>query len=188
MLRTAVLLERDGLSPAVRKERSRAIVAGIMALSGFRAARCVLLTSSFGSEVETGELIVQALAGGKTLLLPRVDKESRMLELYAVADPDSQLARGTYGIAEPGRSAVRRAYGGSDGSGSGVVYADDGFRIGYGGGYYDRLLPCCPQPRRVSPPRSSCSAGPRFRTGSRSEDRWSSPSRASTRRRAETAR
>lgn len=143
MLRTAVLLERDGLSPAVRKERSRAIVAGIMALSGFRAARCVLLTSSFGSEVETGELVVQALAGGKTLLLPRVDKESKMLELYAVADPDSQLARGTYGIAEPRPDRCRRAaYAEVEWVlVPGVVYADDGFRVGYGGGYYDRLLP-----------------------------------------------
>ncbi len=146
MLRTAVLAERDALPLPLRKERSRAIVGAITALPGFRGARCVLLTSSFGSEVETGELIAQTLASGKTLLLPRVNKESRMLELYGIADPESQLARGTYGIAEPRPERCRgAAYGEVEWVlVPGVVYADDGFRIGYGGGYYDRLLPLLP--------------------------------------------
>lgn len=146
MLRTAVLAERDALPLPLRKERSRAIVGAITELPGFRGARSVLLTSSFGSEVETGELIARTLASGKTLLLPRVNKESRMLELYGIADPESQLARGTYGIAEPRPERCRcAAYGEVDWVlVPGVVYADDGFRIGYGGGYYDRLLPLLP--------------------------------------------
>ena len=146
LLRSSVLAERDALQPTVRNERSRAIVATITALPSFRVAKSVLLTSSFGSEVETGPLIADTLASGKTLLLPLVNKESRMLELYAVADPESQLARGTYGIAEPRPERCRRA------ANTevewvlvpGVVYADDGFRIGYGGGFYDRLLPLLP--------------------------------------------
>ena len=146
LLRTAVLAERDGLPPAVRKENSRAIVAIIMGLAEFCKAESVLLTSSFGSEVETGELIARTLASGKTLLLPLVNKASRMLELYEVADPESQLARGTYGIGEPRPERCRRA---SNAEVEwvlvpGVVYADDGYRIGYGGGFYDRLLPLLP--------------------------------------------
>jgi 5-formyltetrahydrofolate cyclo-ligase len=146
VLRTAMLVERDGLPPPVRKERSRAIVGAITSLPEFRSARSVLLTSSFGSEVETGDLITQTLASGKTLLLPLVNKESRMLELYEVADPESQLVRGTYGIAEPRPARCRRAaYAEVEWVlVPGVVYADDGFRIGYGGGYYDRLLPLLP--------------------------------------------
>jgi 5-formyltetrahydrofolate cyclo-ligase len=146
VLRIAVLAERDGLPPPVRKERSRAIGGVITSLPEFRSARSMLLTSSFGSEVETGDLIAQTLASGKTLLLPLVNKESRMLELYEVSDPESQLARGTYGIAEPRPGRCRRAsYAEVEWVlVPGVVYADDGFRIGYGGGYYDRLLPLLP--------------------------------------------
>ena len=59
LLRAAVLAERDGLPLPVRKERSRAIVATITSLPDFCSARSVLLTSSFGSEVETGDLIAQ---------------------------------------------------------------------------------------------------------------------------------
>lgn len=146
LLRAEVLAQRDGLPPRLRRERSRAIVATITSLPDFRGAASVLLTSSFGSEFETGDLIAQALAGGKTLLLPLVNKTSRMLDLYEVTDPESELARGTYGIAEPRPERCRRA---SHGEVEwalvpGVVYADDGFRIGYGGGYYDRLLPLLP--------------------------------------------
>ena len=146
LLRSSVLAERDALQPPVRKERSQTIVATITALPAFCAARSVLLTSSFGSEVETGPLIAETLASGKTLLLPLVNKESRMLELYAVTDPESQLARGTYGIAEPRPERCRRAACAEVEwvLVPGVVYADDGFRIGYGGGFYDRLLPLLP--------------------------------------------
>lgn len=129
------------------------IIATIMSLPAFCEARSVLLTSSFGSEVETGELVARTLASGKTLLLPKVNKESRMLEIYAVADPDTQLARGTYGIAEPRPDRCRQAALGEVEwvLVPGVVYADDGFRIGYGGGYYDRLLPLLsPATPRVS--------------------------------------
>lgn len=146
LLRSSVLAERDALQPAVRTERSREIVGAITELPAFRAAKSVLLTSSFGSEVETGPLIADTLSSGKTLLLPLVNKVSRMLELYAVADPESQLARGTYGIAEPRPDRCRRAVCAEVEwvLVPGVVYADDGFRIGYGGGFYDRLLPLLP--------------------------------------------
>ena len=145
-LRAEVLAERDALPLPQRKARSQAITATIAALPAFRAAASVLLTASMGSEVETGGLIAQTLAGGQILLLPLVNKESRMLELYEVVDTDTQLVRGTYGIAEPRPDRCRRAaYAEVDWVlVPGVVYADDGFRIGYGGGYYDRLLPLLP--------------------------------------------
>ncbi len=143
VLRAAVMAERDARSPSERRARSDDIVALVTALPGYRDAGRILLTSSFGSEVDTGPLIAHTLAAGKMLLLPRVNKTARMLELYQVEDPSLQLARGTYGIAEPRSERCRRAsYDEVDWVlVPGVVYADDGFRIGYGGGYYDRLLP-----------------------------------------------
>jgi 5-formyltetrahydrofolate cyclo-ligase len=153
LLRASVLAERDRMPGSVRKERSRVIVTTVTSLPDFASAASVLLTSSFGSEVETGELVAHSLACGKTLLLPLVNKESRMLELYEVSEPGSQLARGTYGIAEPRLDRCRRAsYAEVEWVlVPGVVYAGDGFRIGYGGGYYDRLLPLlAPAVPRVS--------------------------------------
>jgi 5-formyltetrahydrofolate cyclo-ligase len=146
VLRARVLADRDAMSPQVRSERSRVITDSLTAMPAYRDARSVLLTSSFGSEVETAGLIECTLAEGKTLLLPLVNKAARMLELYGIVDPAGQLARGTYGIAEPRPDRCRRArYEEVDWVlVPGVVFADDGYRIGYGGGYYDRLLPLLP--------------------------------------------
>jgi len=146
VLRALVIGERDALPAPVRAELSSSIVATLTSMPSYRDATTVLLTSSFGSEVETRGLIAHTLHAGKSLLLPLVDKPSRMLELYQVSDPETQLARGTYGIAEPRPDRCRRAR--HDEVDwilvPGVVFADDGYRIGYGGGYYDRLLPLLP--------------------------------------------
>ena len=146
LLRALVLAERDALPPPLKSERSRAITDTLTAMPAYRDAASVLLTSSFGSEVETAGLIECTLAAGKTLLLPLVNKAARMLELYEIVDPGGQLARGTYGIAEPRPDRCRRAlYDEVDWVlVPGVVFADDGYRVGYGGGYYDRLLPLLP--------------------------------------------
>jgi 5-formyltetrahydrofolate cyclo-ligase len=143
VLRALVIGERDALPSSVRAELSGGITELLTAMQSYRDAKTVLLTSSFGSEVETGGLVERTLGAGKVLLLPLVNKRARMLELYEVADPASQLARGTYGIAEPRPERCRRAqYREVDWVlVPGVVFADDGYRIGYGGGYYDRLLP-----------------------------------------------
>src|SRR4051812_20354580 len=87
MLRAAVLAERDAQPPAERNRRSRAIFGFIATLPDYQGAARVLLTSSFGSEVDTGPLIEHTLAAGKLLLLPLVNKGARMLELYEVEDP-----------------------------------------------------------------------------------------------------
>jgi 5-formyltetrahydrofolate cyclo-ligase len=146
VLRALVIADRDALPPPLRAEFSRSIVDLLTTMPSYRDAKSVLLTSSFGSEVETGELIEKTLGLGKTLLLPLVNKEARMLELFEVTDPRSQLARGTYGIAEPRVDKCRRAaYDEVDWVlVPGVVFADNGYRVGYGGGYYDRLLPLLP--------------------------------------------
>ena len=157
MLRGEVLAARDALSDAEIRHLSHAIVDAVVASDGFRNARTVLLTSSFGSEVRTAELIDRTIESGKTLLLPLVNKAEKMLELYEVSEPSAHLERGTYGIAEPRPDRCRRAQ--FDEVDwvlvPGVVFADDGYRIGYGGGYYDRLLPLLP----AASPRVSAAFG-----------------------------
>jgi 5-formyltetrahydrofolate cyclo-ligase len=141
-LRERILQARDALPAATRARFGEAIVAAVRAREDFRLARTVLLSLAFRSEWETRPLFDTALAAGKTAVAPRVNPTSRMLELYAIADLERDLASGYRGIAEP-----RAHCSGVPPSAvdwvlvPGVAFDASGYRIGYGGGYYDRLLP-----------------------------------------------
>jgi 5-formyltetrahydrofolate cyclo-ligase len=141
-LRRRILAARDALAPAVREAATAAIAQGLAALPSFVAARVVALTASCRSEWGTQALIRMALAAGKTVALPRVDAPTRMLELHRVTDPVADVAPGFQDIPEPLPGCARVAIGDVDWIlVPGVAFDHTGRRLGYGGGYYDRLLP-----------------------------------------------
>jgi 5-formyltetrahydrofolate cyclo-ligase len=147
-LRREILARRDALDPTVRTRLSEVALARTQALDAFRRARAVLAYASFGSELNTRPLLEQILAGGRTLVLPRVDREARRLVLHEVRDLDADLQPGTWGIPEPSpvRCRLAVAAGIDFVLVPGLVFDPDGGRIGYGAGYYDRLLGSWPEP------------------------------------------
>ncbi len=139
-LRRAVLLRRDALPEGERALLSGSIVATILDLPAYETAHVVLAYASFGSELRTDELLRRALADGKTLLLPRVERGG--LGLYEVRDPARDLEPGTWGIREPRPDRCPPAAPGGVGFAfiPGVAFDRRARRLGYGGGFYDRLL------------------------------------------------
>lgn len=136
------LAQRDALPADVRTAGSVAIAAGIAGLASWRDARAVLLTLPFGSEWNTRPLLDAALAAGKLVALPRVNRETRMLDLFALRDPDGDIQPGFRGIPEPRLSCPAVATADIDWVlVPGVAFDARGARLGYGGGFYDRLLP-----------------------------------------------
>ena len=140
-LRDRVIAARDAIEAGERDAGSRAIAQRIAALPSFAGARCVLLTLPFRSEWNTRPLVESSIARGATVALPRVNLQTRMLELFRVEDPDADVEAGYRGILEP-RPSLRRI--GVQEVGwvlvPGVAFDASGRRLGYGGGYYDRLL------------------------------------------------
>lgn len=140
-MRIAVIAARDAQSPDAQAAASRAITARIAALPSFAAARCPLLTLPFRSEWDTRGLVAAAHAQGKTVVLPRVDHASRMLDVHVVVDVEGETAPGYRGIPEPAAELPRVELSAIDWVlVPGVAFDHDGRRLGYGGGFYDRLL------------------------------------------------
>ena len=143
--RERVLAARDSLAADDRDSAAAAITHRITALPSFQAARTVLLTLPFRSEWNTRPLVHAALAADKRVALPRVDAATRMLVLHALVDPVRDVVPGYAGIPEPGLSCPR-----VDPETiqwvlvPGVAFDAGGRRLGYGGGFYDRLLPLLP--------------------------------------------
>lgn len=137
------------MDAATRAAASQAILGGIAGLPAFRDARAVLAYAGFGSELQTGGFLRRVLDEGKKLLLPRVNRERRLLELYEVGDPERDLQAGMWGISEPApeRCAVADPLDTDFVLVPGVAFDALGGRLGYGAGFYDRLISTSLPPR-----------------------------------------
>jgi 5-formyltetrahydrofolate cyclo-ligase len=140
-LRAQMIAVRDALDEGARASASRRIGTRVEALPSFAAARVVLVTLPFGSEWDTRPLARSALASGKTLVVPRVNGATRMLELHAIGDLAADVTPGYRGIPEPRPTMPRMDAAAIDWVlVPGVAFSHDGRRLGYGGGFYDRLM------------------------------------------------
>ena len=144
-VRERIIRARDIMPAEMRAKASREIVTRLVGRPDFAAAKVVLMTLPFGSEWDTRPLLAEALSQGKTVAIPRVNTDRRMLDLHAVCDLARDVAPGYRGILEPRGHCAAVAVASIDWVlVPGVAFDAHGSRIGYGGGYYDRLLPILP--------------------------------------------
>jgi len=143
-LRDELLACRDGEDASSRAAADARIKAQLESLSLFQDARIVYLYISIGSEVDTRGIIESLLACGKTVCAPRCSSDG-VMHAHVLSSLD-ELQGGVMGIPAPP-------------AGSAVVEPDaidliivpciacdtSGYRLGYGGGYYDRYLACASQ-------------------------------------------
>lgn len=153
-LRQRIIAARDAVLYAERLHWSRAVVESVCGLADYRNARAVLGYLNFGSELTAELWVQQALDDGKQVLLPRVNRASKQLDVFEVHDLRHDVAPGLWGIREPVVQRCTRF----DTLGEldfillpGVAFTRDGARLGYGGGFYDKLLARIPhQPALVA--------------------------------------
>jgi len=140
-LRSELLRVRQAQSDVRHSEASRRVQDRFLGLEGFRASAEVAIYAPIRREVGTERIFSAARAGGKRVSFPRVRTDTRALEFFPV-EQWADLAPGSFGILEPNaadgcavepRSIDVIAV-------PGVAFDAAGHRLGYGGGFYDRLL------------------------------------------------
>jgi 5-formyltetrahydrofolate cyclo-ligase len=151
-VRNELLRKRDRIPPEVRKVKNRLIRERLLSLAEFKNASVIFFFASFRTEVDTTELIKTSLSDGKRVVLPKVKKDTQELLLYEITD-FGQLSPGYMNIPEPLVQDVQMSINDVElviipGAGFDIL----GNRIGYGGGYYDRLLAGLQKPVPVIAP------------------------------------
>ncbi len=100
-------------------------------------------------EVQTSRIVAAVLAAGKVLIVPRAEPATGALTFASIGSP-SELSPGHFGVLEPRPGAAEIPLGEADVVLVPVVAWDEqGHRLGYGKGYFDRALSSNPGPLRV---------------------------------------
>lgn len=151
-LRKTVLAARDALPLSLRSAKSADIAQRLWQIAAFADSCAPFIYVHFRSEVETTDLIRQCLARYKMVNVPLTLTQEKRLDPYLITDLDRQLTRGYCGIPEPDPAIATLIDAGRIDVVilPGSVFDDQGGRLGYGGGYYDRFLTQqAPQAKRI---------------------------------------
>ena len=140
-LRRRLRAERLELPAEYAAESDAAIFEKLIALPEFKEARTVFTYLSVEGEPDTREIINAAIDLGKTVAIPRVKGAS--MDAVPVKSLDG-LSIGKFGIFQPAGEWPGIDAGGIDFVVvPGLAFDRLGYRLGYGGGYYDRFLSKC---------------------------------------------
>jgi 5-formyltetrahydrofolate cyclo-ligase len=149
--RRAALARRDQLTTDERADLSERIGAHVWAAIARHYDKSLLVTLPIGSEWDSRQVAHNWLQLAGRVILPRVVAGRAELALYWVEDLERQCTVGHWGLCEPVPALCAAVL--PDAVGivivPGLAFDDRGYRIGYGRGYFDRLLASAPQAQRL---------------------------------------
>lgn len=139
MIRQRILAARIALGTPEAAAKSQMITAVLDTLNGLSTARVIMGYAPFRNEVDVMPWLLAKLEAGVKILLPRVMAETGELEAVPLV-PDDQMSVSKLGVSEPLGSGIdpREIEAVIV---PGVVFDRQGYRLGYGKGFYDRFLP-----------------------------------------------
>lgn len=140
ILRAELKALRYAIDPKRKAELDSALCDQIISLASFRFADTVLIYYPVKGEIDITPIAIEALERGKRVAYPVCDPECCTMTFKYIASLD-QLQRGSYSIPEPPADAP--SFEGEESAlciVPALAFDKDGFRLGYGKGYYDRFL------------------------------------------------
>lgn len=141
LMRKSTLEQRNALSTDVINEKSHSIFIAISKEKAYSEANTIMSFMSFGSEINMEDFNKDIIEKKGYVIIPRVNTQTKVMDLYKVTD-FKDFVLSNYGIWEPDPDKYTTI------TPTeldlilcpGVVFDKKGYRIGYGGGFYDKLL------------------------------------------------
>ena len=144
-IRAETLHHRDELTAEVRTKLSRRVVNSLVSWIQREGFDSVMLYLSMKSEVETLGLLDLLLHQEKIVCAPVIDTHQLELTPHRIRDAKTELVRHRYGMLEPNvtcpifpTTQLQLIIV------PGIAFDANGYRLGYGKGFYDRFLTKCP--------------------------------------------
>jgi 5-formyltetrahydrofolate cyclo-ligase len=138
-LREELVRRQRSLSGEYKKDASRKIAEKVFKNKDYLAANTIFIYSGTDNEVDTSIIISDALSRGKRVALPKTITLGNMEAWRIISMNDLEIGR--YGIMEPKAGSEILKPDDID-----IVFvpclafSKDGYRLGYGGGFYDIFL------------------------------------------------
>ncbi|MCX5712760.1 MAG: 5-formyltetrahydrofolate cyclo-ligase [Candidatus Omnitrophica bacterium] len=138
-IRSKILLKLLTQREEDRKQKSAVISKKLFRLKEFKKAKTVMFYIAFKGEVDTTEMIKEAIKLGKKVTVPVCDKNNRLMG-PCLLEKGAHLRNGPYGVKEPVNKICFRLDQLDLVLVPGVAFDKKGNRLGRGKGFYDRML------------------------------------------------
>ncbi len=139
-VRKMMIRRRNDLTPNEVVDYSREIEESLFSCEDFLIRDSILYYLSFGKEVRTDAMIARSLKLGKKVYVPRILKAENKMEICEINNLETGFYINNFGIREPSEVPVVSPNKLDAIVTPGLAFDSSGGRIGFGGGYYDRLF------------------------------------------------
>lgn len=134
---------RRALPPEIKSNYDSMICKKFLELASYRYSETILVYAHLKDEIDITEIVTDALNKGKKVAFPRCGYNNTMT--FHFVEDLYELKPGKMNILEPDENAPIYEAKNSASEPAvcfvpALVYDKEGFRLGYGGGYYDRYL------------------------------------------------
>lgn len=141
LLRKQILAKMKQLSKEEKKKIEMKLFDNLINHPLWNHAKIIGITSATEIEWNTSSIISQAWQEGKEIVIPKTNPKEKSMTFFKI-DSFADLTAGYQGILEPKEAHLKQV---SKEAIDllivpGIVFDTYGYRIGFGGGYYDRFL------------------------------------------------
>lgn len=139
-IRRIIKTKREELNKDLKGQLDESIKNRFIESEHFEKSNIIFIYVNMDSEINTIDIIKEALRRGKRVAVPKVlpvEKEMVALEIESLLDLNES---GSYGILEPGIDKRDVSEEVDLVVLPGLAFEENGYRIGYGGGFYDKFL------------------------------------------------